>query len=185
MKPNPAIVVAKQASALDGFHYLVTDLDGAVLGEIRWPMYAQASNARLKIHADDVAAGSVQLRCGDDNYLICFEYLRRGWQNDTRYTLQRDGQVLASASLIFKEGVRGRGVMSLELPIAATFVRHRAWFRKCFSLVGANGQTQLGRFEEPSLISFSREVRAELPEMTLPQQCFCLFLVLHLIQNQA
>jgi hypothetical protein len=183
MKPPPEIVLARQAAPLDGFRYLITDVDGSELGEIQWPMYAQASNARLKVHGDDIAAGSVKVRCGQEAYLIQFEYLQRNWQNDTRYTLRSGDQILASASITFKEGYK-RGVMSLELPFEATFVGRWTWFRKHFDLVSPDRQTRLGQLEEPSLIATSRQLRAELPGLTLPQQAFCLFLALHLIQTQ-
>lgn len=185
MSMEAEIIFARQTSALDGFHYLVEDLNGSELGEIQWPMLAQAGNARLKFHADDSEAGAIKLRCGEANYLIQFDYLQRGWQNDTRYTLCDGDQIRASASIRFEQGHLKRGVMSLESPLQARFVRQGRWFRKCFDLIGPDGQTRLGRIEEPSAFSLRRRLRAELPGMSLPQKLFCLFLALHLIQTQA
>lgn len=184
MDTTPEVIFAKQSKTLGGFHYLVTDSVGGMLGEINWPMYAQATNARLKVHTDDLTAGSVRIRCGQGDYLIEFEYLQRGWQNDTRYKLRADDRILASASMVFKRGLLKRGTVCLELPVQATFVGRWAWFRRCFDLISPDGYTRVGRIEELSLISTTRRLRAELPGMELPQQAFCLFLGLHLIQTQ-
>lgn len=183
MPQSPLIILAKQASPLNGSRYIVIDLaKGHEVGELECPMLPQATNARLKFHSDD-EKGSILLRCGQDNLKIQFEYLRRGWQNDTRYTLQSGDRLISSACFTCRKGLTGRAIMTLDNPVQATFVRRWAWFRACYELLSPDGKTILGRIEEPTRLSVTRQFRAELPGMALPQQMFCLFLALHLLQT--
>ena len=88
------MLIAEQRSALSGFTYDLASADGTVIGELCFPDWAQARNARLKNPAPQRLRSSIDLRLSGAAYTIEFEYTRRGWHNGTRFELQRDGQAL-------------------------------------------------------------------------------------------
>lgn len=65
-----------------------------MLGEPCFPDWAQARNARSKNPAPQRLRSSIDLRLAGTAYAIESEYISRGWDNDTRFELQRGGQVL-------------------------------------------------------------------------------------------
>lgn len=88
------MLTAEQRSALSGFTYDLAAADGTVIGELCFPDWAEARNARLKNPAPGRLRSSIDLRLSGEACTIEFEYTRRGWHNDTRFELQRDGQAL-------------------------------------------------------------------------------------------
>ncbi len=186
-----SVLMARQASMLNGFRFLVADMAGRPVGELNWPNMAQARNARLKWHGNDRDAGTVKIQCGAQLFLVEFEYLNRSWENDARYFLTTPSgattpaaPALATAKRVSTGGIKHASRMLLESPVAAHLDRLSRWPRQRFALQ-ANRQI-LGTIEETRWLSLVREVRVDLPaHFCLPTQLFVLFLALHLLQTQA
>lgn len=158
-------VLLRQTSALDGFAYEFVDEQGAVVGAFEFANFAQARNARLKVHATGSRQGDIPLRMGDRRAFVCFEYLRRGFTNDVRYTLEVDedsaARTLASADVLFTD-TQAQPRVLIRSPVQAEVLCAESLFRKSFGIVGADGSV-LGHVREPKALSLKRELQAFLP----------------------
>ncbi len=172
----------RQARWMDGYRFEVRDQAGQSVGEIIWPMLAQARNARLRPLGADDRAGRPVIRIGSADWTVAFDYLDRGWANDTRYQLMAPGErCAAEAEMRFARGRIKAGVLSLTTPVAARFVR-TGWLKSSFELQTEAGC--IGRIGEPRLFSLTRALVAELPStLPTPAQLFVIFLACHLIQG--
>ncbi|WP_439113808.1 hypothetical protein [Hydrogenophaga sp.] len=167
-----------QKSALSGFHYEAFDAHGLPVGEVVWPTWAQAKNARLRWHKPGSPEGDLQVRCTQGHYRIGFEYLTRAFANDVRFTLHQGGEPLAVAEVLFPPEKLKRAEIWLRQPLAAQLVPANHWTRARYRLEH-EGQT-LGWVEEPRALSFKRELRVDLPaSLDLPTQLFIAFLMIN------
>lgn len=64
------MLIAEQRSALSGFTYDLAAADGTVIGELCFPDWAQARNARLKNPAPQRLRSSIDLRLSGAAYTI-------------------------------------------------------------------------------------------------------------------
>lgn len=173
------MLIAVQRSALSGFTYDLAAADGTVIGELCFPDWAEARNARLKNPAPQHLRSSIDLRLSGAVYVIEFEYTRRGWANDTRFELMQDGARLASAEVVMTQGFLRRPRLHLTEPFRGELVRRSGFFRTRFELQ-RDGQT-MGHVHEPDTFTTRRRLCAELPaDVPPPVQGFLLFLVIHL-----
>lgn len=177
------MLIARQAAWLRGAEYRIEDAQGRPVGEIEWPMFSQASNARLRVHAPGSPEGRVRIVAEGRELTVEHEYLSRDWQNDTRYTLRDAAETaLAVAELRFEGGLR-RGAMRLVAPCGALFVRRRGLRR---SILLQDGDTVIGRIRDRRLFSIAYQHEIDLPDaMEIPVQLFVCFLAVHLWQTQA
>ena len=182
------MLLARRSAGVTGASFAVTDDAGLTVGAVVWPAVAQASNARLTFHEPGSTAGQVTIDCLGRRYGVAFEYLRRGFNNDTRFTLRsRDGSPsappLAIADYLVPPGL-GRGAMHLVAPFTGRLLRTSRWPRQRIS-VERDGAV-LGTIEEPSWLSLVRSMRIDLPSaIPAPLQLFLFFLAEHLVQTQA
>ena len=182
------MLLAHPSPGLTGSSFTVTDEAGRAVGAVIWPMVAQASNARIKFHEPGSTAGQVTIDCFGQRYGVAFEYLRRGFTNDTRFTLSaRDdppsAPPLAIADFLVPPGL-GRGAMQLVVPFTGRLLRTSRWPRQRLT-VERDGRA-LGTIEEPSWLSLVRSMRIDLPStVPAPIQLFLFFLAEHLVQTQA
>lgn len=173
------MLIAEQRSALSGFTYDLAAADGTVIGELCFPDWAQARNARLKNPAPGLLRSSIDLRLSGAAYAIAFEYTRRGWTNDTRFELMQHGTRLASAEVVVPRGFFGRARLLIAEPFDGELVRRSTFFKTRFEL--QRGGQALGLIHEPDAFTTRRRLCAELPADTSPPvQAFLLFLVLNL-----
>lgn len=173
------MLIAQQRSALSGFAYDLTLTDGNVIGELCFPDWAEARNARLKNPAPKWLRSSIDLRLSGAAYTIEFEYTRRGWANDTRFELMHKGVCLASAEVVVPPGFLGRARLLVTEPFSGELVRRNTLFRIRYEL-RRGGQT-LGQVHEPDAFTTRRRLCTDLPaDVPLPVQGFLLFLVLQL-----
>ncbi len=173
------MLIAEQRSALSGFTYDLAAADGTVIGELCFPDWAQARNARLKNPAPGRLSSTIDLRLSGAAYTIEFEYTRRGWHNDTRFELMQNGVRLASAEVVVPQGFFGRARLRITEPFSGELVRRNTFFRIRYELQ-RGGQTQ-GLVHEPDAFTTRRRLCADLPaDVPPPVQGFLLFLVLQL-----
>ena len=173
------MLIAEQRSALSRFTYDLAAADGSVIGELCFPDWAQARNARLKNPAPGRLRSSIDLRLSGAAYTIEFEYTRRGWHNDTRFELMQGGTRLASAEVVVPPGLLGRPRLLITEPFRGELVRRSTFFKTRFELQ-RDGQA-LGLVHEPQAFTTRRRLCAELPaDVTPPVQGFLLFLVINL-----
>ena len=173
------MLIAEQRSALSGFTYDLAAADGTVIGELCFPDWAQARNARLKNPAPGRLRSSIDLRLSGATYAIEFEYTRRGWHNDTRFELMQNGARLASAEVVVPQGFLGRARLLITEPFAGELVRRSSFFKTRFELQ-RDGQV-LGLVHEPDAFTTRRRLCAEVPaDISPPVQGFLLFLVINL-----
>ena len=184
------MLLARQSAGITGSSsFAVTDAAGLAVGAVTWPKVAQASNARLAFYERGSTAGQVSIDCLGNRYGVAFEYLRRGFSNDTRFILHsRDAPPtaapLAIADHIVAPGL-GRSTMHLVSPFAGRLVRTSRWPRQRID-VESDGGVVVGTIEEPSWLSLVRSMRIDLPAaVPLPVQLFLFFLAAHLVQTQA
>lgn len=173
------MLIAEQRSALSGFTYDLKSVDGAVLGELCFPDWAQARNARLNNPAPNRLKSSIDLRLSGTAYTIEFEYTRRGWTNDTRFELMQGGTRLASADVVVPQGFLGRARLLISEPFSGDLVRRSSFLKTRFEL--QRGGQALGLIHEPDAFTTRRRLCAELPSGVPPEvQGFLLFLVINL-----
>ncbi|SPP64136.1 hypothetical protein [Nitrospira lenta] len=172
---------ACQTSAFSGFHYTIRDPAGQLLGEVTWPMMAQATNARIRWNGSDSSNGTIVITCASHRYDIQFEYLDRGWINDIRFTLTDGTTSLAVAELRFPPRIFARGRVRFLEPFEGTLLRKNGWFRRRYSIDSDAGV--IGTIEERAAIMAVREMRINLPDtMGIPTKIFAFFLAVHLLQ---
>lgn len=173
------MLIAEQRSALSGFTYDLKSADGAVIGELCFPDWAEARNARLKNPAPGRLSSTIDLRLSGEAYTIEFEYTRRGWNNDTRFELMQGGTRLASAEVVVPQGFFGRAQLFITEPFAGELVRRNTFFKTRFELQ-RDGQV-VGLIHERQLLTTRRRLYAEVPADIRPEvQAFLLFLVIDL-----
>ena len=173
------MLIAEQRSALSGFTYDLKSADGTVIGELCFPDWAEARNARLKNPAPGRLRSSIDLRLSGEACTIEFEYTRRGWHNDTRFELMQNGARLASAEVVVPQGLLGRARLLIAEPFTGELVRRSSLFKTRFELQ-RDGQV-LGLVHEPEALTTRRRLWAELPSDVSPAvQGFLLFLVINL-----
>lgn len=173
------MLIAEQRSALSGFTYDLAAADGTVIGELCFPDWAEARNARLKNPAPQRLRSSIDLRLSGAAYTIEFEYTRRGWHNDTRFELMQGGTRLASAEVVMTGGLLGRARLLITEPFRGELVRRSSFFKTRFEL-RRDGQA-LGLVHEPQAFTTRRRLCAEVPpDVPPPVQGFLLFLVINL-----
>lgn len=155
-----------QKSALNGFGYqFLADDRVTVLGEFNYAWLSQAKNARLRFHSPaDAAKGDIHLTLLGKAWRVRYLYLRRGFNNDIRYTLETDHgtvhaqiDVLAGASGLRQPQVRLTHPMQAELSTSSN------WLRKEFVLFEQNTQRPLGKIHELALMTTRRDLQIDLP----------------------
>ena len=173
------MLIAEQRSALSGFTYDLRSSDGTVLGELCFPDWAQARNARLQNPAPGLLRSSIDLRLSGVACTIEFEYTRRGWHNDTRFELMQGSTRLAAAEVVVPPGWLERARLLVTEPFSGELVRRSRFFKTRFELQrGGKGQ---GLVHEPQAFTTRRRLCAELPpDIPPPVQGFLLFLVINL-----
>jgi hypothetical protein len=155
------MLIAEQRSALSGFTYDFRSDGGTVIGELCFPDWAQARNARLKNPAPARLRSSIDLRLSGAAYTIEFEYTRRGWNNDTRFELMQGGARLASAEVVVPQGFLGRAQLLITEPFTGELVRRSSFFKTRFELQ-RDGQA-LGLVHEPDAFTTRRRLCTEVP----------------------
>lgn len=167
----------QQRSMWNGFVYDFVSPAGVAVGELRFPNFAQAKNARLRWHPPDSPDGDVQVQLHGQALRLRFEYTRRGFVNDLRYTLETPDQaVLCAADVVFETG-RRLPVVRLTAPLPAELRPSTAFWKRRFPLVGTTG-APLGAVVEPHLVSRRFEYRIDWPGAAAPLQAFVLALAL-------
>lgn len=173
-----SMLIARQRSPFSRFTYDVLDQAGTAIGELSWPDFAVARNARLKSLVPQSFTTRIRLTCQGQAYEIAFEYLTRDWNNDIRFFLTAGGNVIASADGIQSSKAFTRPRITLTQPVSAELTRTSGLFSTRYALQAA-GQT-LGVVAEKSGFRIRRELVADLPDtLALPVQCFLIFLVLN------
>ncbi|WP_291013151.1 hypothetical protein [Hydrogenophaga sp.] len=168
----------RQKSPLSGFHYQAFDAQNALLADLVWPNFAQAKNARLRWYPNDSPDGDVQIRMPQGLYRIGFEYLSRGFLNETRYTLHQGAEPLSVADVMSPLGKLRRQEVHLRHPLAAQLKPAGRWGRVRYRLEQA-GQC-LGTVEEPRWFSVKRELVVNLPStLDLPTRLFIGFMTIN------
>ena len=168
-----------QRSAFSAFHFQALDPQGGVLADLVSPNWAQAKNARLRWHAPDSPEGDVQIRTGGALYRVGFEYLSRGFTNETRFTLHQGGEPMAVVDVVHP---KGRGLKRMDMlmtqPLRAKLSPANRWGRVRYRLE-QEGQC-LGVVEENRWFTLKREMSVDLPQsLGLPVQLFISVMVLH------
>lgn len=177
-RDRPSMLIARQRSPFSAFTYDLFDQAGQAIGTLSWPDFAVARNARLKSLVPKSFTTSIRLTCQGQAYEVAFEYLTRDWANDIRFLLTAGGNVLASADAIHASKRISRPRITLAQPASAELVRTGGLFSIRYALQ-ASGQN-LGVVFEKRGLWLRRTLVAELPDsLTLPVQCFIVFLVLN------
>ena len=175
---------ARQISALSGFEYAVNDATGQRVGEVLWPMMAQAKNARIQWHGSNLLQGSVAIHHDGHRYEVQFEYLDRGWVNNVRFTLLNGQKTMAVADILFASRIFARGRVHFVEPFEGTLLRQKSWFRRRYSLESESAV--IGVIEDRATIMAVREMLIDLPDtLDIPTKMFVFFLAAHLTQTQA
>jgi hypothetical protein len=168
----------RQRSALSGFHYQAFDGSGSLLADLVWPNLPQAKNARLRWHPPDSPEADIQIRTPQGLYRIGFEFLSRGFFNETRYTLHQGGDALAVADVLTPKGRLRRQQIFLRQPLAAQWVPANLWSRGRYRLEQEG--VSLGSIEEPRWFSLKRELVVSLPQtLEFPVQVFLGFMTVN------
>ncbi len=175
---------ARQISALSGFEYAVSDATGQRVGEVIWPMMAQAKNARIRWNGSNFSQGSVAIHYSGHRYEVQFEYLDRGWVNNVRFTLVNGQKTIAVADILFARRIFARGRVHFVEPFEGTLLRQKSWFRRRYSLESESAV--IGVIEDRATIMAVREMLIDLPDtLDIPTKMFVFFLAAHLTQTQA
>jgi hypothetical protein len=171
------VLIAQQRSALSAFTYDFTSADGTAIGDLCFPDWAEARNARLKNPAPGRLSSRIDMRLSGTAYTIEFEYTRRGFENDTRYELMKDGVCVAAADVTVTGHLFRPPAVRITGPCMGDLVRRFGRLRTRFDWV-QDGQVN-GRIEETSLFTVRRRLGADVPPGVPPEmQGFLLFLAL-------
>lgn len=173
------MLIAQQRSALSAFTYDFMAPDGTVIGDLCFPDWAQARNARLKNPSPKHLSSRIAMTLSGAAYTIEFEYKRRGWENDTRYELLLDGVRVAAADVKVTGHLFCPPTVRITGPCTGELVRRFGRPKTRFDWV--QGGQEAGRIEELDLFAVRRRLGTDLPPgVPLAVQGFLLFLVLAL-----
>ncbi len=163
-----------------GFSRFLHDFyDGAdnMVGSIRWPDVAVATNARLKGLYPGFLSKDIVIQYGNQSFQIEFEYLNRKFINDIEFRLKNDGETLASCAVIQPKGLFSR---LPPMQIKGQFEGELISKSKLLSVryeVTCGGVVVGHVFEKPGF-SLKRELFIDLPNsVPYPIQFFIFFLV--------
>lgn len=171
------MLIAQQRSAISGFTYDLAAADGTVIGDLCFPDWAEARNARLRNPAPGRLSSRIAMTLSGAAYTIEFEYTRRGWSNDTRYELMKDGVCVAAADVTVTGHLFRPPTVYINGPCVGELVRRFGRLKTRFDWV-QDGQVT-GRIEELDLFAVRRRLGTDLPPgVPLEVQGFLLFLVL-------
>ncbi|MEY5098303.1 MAG: hypothetical protein RJA36_1022 [Pseudomonadota bacterium] len=173
-------MLLRQSSLLNGFRHEFVDDSGQAMGDFEHPWYAQARNARLRVYDEENAArGDIRMRlCGRD-WRLRHLFLRRGWNNDIRYTLEdEDGAVHAEADALVIDTGRLLPRIVLQRPVQAEVAGAQGWLRRRHVLRENGSGRELGCISEPAAITLRRELRLDLPGLAPPVAAFLGIVVL-------
>jgi len=169
------MLVVKQRSLLSGSSYDVFDASGSLVGEVVWPMLAQARNARLKWHGGNSEDGEIQLRYLGERGRVAWECTRRGFTNDIRFLLVGGNGQVAAADVVFREGLAQHEIF-VRQPFEGRLEDDSTWSKTKYRLF--EGDVQLGVIEERSLVTIKRSMVVDLPDRFAGlMQLFFFFLV--------
>lgn len=161
-------MLLQQKSAFSGFSYqFLADDETTLLGEFNYAWFSQAKNARLRFHLPkDAAKGDIQLRILGQAWRVRHLYLRRGFTNDVRYTLETDDGIIHAQVdvLIGAPGARQPQIV-LTHPIQAELSTSVMWLRKKCELLEQNTQRSVGTIQERAMITTRRNLQIDLPEL--------------------
>ncbi|MBY0411537.1 MAG: hypothetical protein K2Q97_15775 [Burkholderiaceae bacterium] len=155
-----------QKSAFNGFCYqFLADDRVTVLGEFNYAWLSQAKNARLRFHSpEDAAKGDIQLTILGQAWRVRHLYLRRGFNNDLRYTLEtEDGTVHAQIDVLTGAPSVRQPQVLLTHPMQAELGTSASWLRKHFVLLEQPTQRPVGTIQELGLITTRRDLQIDLP----------------------
>ena len=177
-KVYKTMFTVKQRSAWSGFTYDILDTRENVAGTLVWPDFPLAKNARLRSAVPGTWSTAIELNCEGANYVIAYEYLSRGWQNDIRFSLQLHDQLLVSVDCIQSTKLFARSSMSFTHPFNASLKRLKGFFSTAYELKSPTGS--LGKIYEMGGLHLRRELVADLHQsISTPIQLFTIFLVLN------
>ncbi len=167
---------AQQQSAFSGFTYDLFDAQKNKIGSLNWPDYPVATNARLKDVVPKALSTKIEIKLGEKNYEIAFEYLTRNWFNDIRFMLMDGDTTLASAGVIKSKKMFARKNITVLTPFEGKVIRKSTLFTTRYEVL--NKDTVIGTIAERAALTTKRELTIGLPSsISAPIQFFLLFLV--------
>jgi hypothetical protein len=107
-----AALVMRQVSAWHAFRHDFLTPHGQRIGGFEHADFAQANNARLKLHGPGSSAGQIHVELQGESFRVQHEYIRRGHRPDIRYLLvggvagEGDGTPLATFDFHHVQGQR-------------------------------------------------------------------------------
>lgn len=163
----------RQQSMWNGFAFEFTDSFDSVVGSMAFANFAQAKNARLAVHPPGSTDGDCNIHLGTEPFLFRFEYTRRGFINDVRYTLETPkGELPCAADVLFESGKR-HPVLRMTHPLQLEVMPSTSFWQKRFPIVNASGD-EVGVVHEPHGLALRFSYGLRLPEASRPVQAFLL-----------
>lgn len=163
----------RQKSAWNGFDFEFADASGAVVGHLAFANVAQAKNARLAFHPKGSTDGDCKIVLGTRHLPFRFEYTRRGFINDVRYTLETPaGDTLCTAEVVFEPGKR-HPTLRMSQPLPLEVLPSTAFWTKRFPIIGASG-AEAGAVHEPRALALRFAYGIHLPGASQQVQAFLL-----------
>ena len=164
----------RQKSAWNGFDFEFANASGSVVGNLAFANVAQAKNARFAFHPKGSTDGDCKIVLGTRQLLLRFEYTRRGFINDVRYTLETPaGDTLCTADVVFESGKR-HPTLRMSQPVPLEVLPSTAFWAKRFPIIGASG-AEAGVVQEPRSLALRFAYGIHLPGV--PQQVLAFLLV--------
>ncbi|HRK37443.1 MAG TPA: hypothetical protein PK347_03570 [Burkholderiaceae bacterium] len=164
----------RQKSAWNGFDFEFVNAAGSVVGDLAFVNVAQAKNARLAVHPKGSTDGDCKIVLGNEQLLFRFEYTRRGFNNDVRYTLETlAGHTLCTADVVYESGKR-HPTLRMSQPLALEVLPSTAFWTKRFPIVGASAGAAVGTVHEPRALALRFEYGIHLPGAPQPVRAFLL-----------
>lgn len=159
-------MILRQKSAFTAFSYeFLEDETHIVLGEFHYAWFSQAKNARLRVHsAQNASNGDIQLSLHGRSWRIRYLYLRRGYTNDFRYTLETANETIhAQIDVLNATPALRLPKVVMDLPFRAELSTSPGWLRKKFTLMDRDTQQPIGDIQERSIFATKRELQINLP----------------------
>jgi hypothetical protein len=170
------MIIAKQKSALSGFAYEFFDAASNLVGTLRLPDFAQAKNARLKNPEPKQLTSDIEIVYRGKPFLVEFEYLKRAWFNDIRFTLTNNGVRIATIDATRQKGWFRRAKIAVTEPFVAEVIRKRSLFSMRYELRRASDLQ--GTIAEKMGLKVRREINIDLPSsIAIEIQLFIFFVV--------
>lgn len=166
-----AVLVMRQASPWHAFRHDFLTVQGQRIGGFEHADFAQANNARLKLHGPGSTAGQIHVELQGESFRVQHEYTRRAYLSDIRYLLVDGGDDTTVMAAFDFHHVKGQRWPRLLLTAGGRKVMASIGgnlFKRRYALHDAASGAPVGTVRDAPGLQLRRTLLIDSPVLSLP-----------------